>query len=59
MKHLINNPIKIGDIELENRTTMAAMTRGRADVKTNVPTELHAEYYSQRAGFGLLLTECS
>jgi|NOAtaT_6_FD_contig_71_2452979_length_1176_multi_2_in_0_out_0_1 N-ethylmaleimide reductase len=38
---------------------LSAMTRGRCDPATNVPTELNAKYYGQRAGFGLLLTECS
>ena len=37
---------------------MAAMTRQRCDPKTGIPTDLLIEYYSQRAGAGLILTEC-
>ena len=38
---------------------MAAMTRLRCDPKDGVPTPLVAEYYAQRAGSGLIITECS
>jgi len=50
---------KLGDLTLRNRIVMASMTRCRADPKNGVPTELHAEYYAQRASAGLILTECS
>jgi len=46
---------KLGDITLKNRVVMAPMTRSRAI--GNVPNELMAEYYAQRAGGGLLITE--
>lgn len=46
-------------ITLKNRFVMAAMTRGRSNPSTNVANDLNAKYYSQRAGFGLILTECS
>jgi len=36
---------------------MAAMSRGRCRDEKNIPTDLHAEYYSQRASAGLLVTE--
>jgi N-ethylmaleimide reductase len=38
---------------------MAAMTRLRCDPKDGVPTPLVAEYYAQRAGSGLIITECA
>jgi N-ethylmaleimide reductase len=39
---------------------MAALTRLRADPKTGIPSDLHKEYYSQRAGSaGFNLTECT
>jgi N-ethylmaleimide reductase len=38
---------------------MAAMTRLRCDPKDGIPTPLMAEYYAQRAGSGLIITECS
>src|SRR5690606_34703277 len=37
----------------------APMTRSRADNPDNAPTELHATYYRQRAGAGLIITEGS
>ncbi len=47
---------KLGNIELKNRIVMSPMTRSRAI--GNVPNELMAEYYSQRASAGLIITEC-
>jgi N-ethylmaleimide reductase len=46
---------KVGSINLENRIVMSPMTRSRAI--GNIPNELMAEYYSQRAGAGLIITE--
>ena len=46
---------KLGNIELRNRIVMAPMTRSRAI--GNIPNELMAEYYAQRAGAGLIVTE--
>lgn len=43
--------------DLKNRVVMASMTRGRARNERLVPTELHVEYYRQRASAGLILTE--
>jgi len=48
-------PIKLGCIELKNRVVMAPMTRSRAI--GNTPNELMADYYAQRAGAGLIITE--
>jgi N-ethylmaleimide reductase len=45
----------IGSIELQNRVVMAPMTRSRAP--GNLPNALMAEYYGQRAGAGLIITE--
>ena len=51
--------VTIGDLELKNRIIMAPMTRNRADNKDNAPSQLHAEYYAQRAGAGLIISEGS
>jgi len=51
-------PVSIGDLHLKNRIAMAPMTRGRAG-KERVPNELMAEYYYQRSGAGLLITEAT
>ncbi|GAA0762637.1 alkene reductase [Psychroflexus lacisalsi] len=50
-------PIKMGDMELKNRVIMAPMTRNRANNEHNAPTDLHAEYYKQRASAGLIISE--
>ncbi|MBL7405844.1 alkene reductase, partial [Escherichia coli] len=50
------DPIRIGAIEAKNRIFMAPLTRGRG-TREHVPTPIMAEYYAQRAGAGLILTE--
>lgn len=50
--------VQLGNSRLANRVTMAALTRQRAG-EDGVPTDLHAEYYSQRASAGLVVTEGS
>jgi N-ethylmaleimide reductase len=50
-------PFQLGDITLPNRIIMASMTRARATNTDMVPTDLHAEYYAQRASAGLILSE--
>jgi N-ethylmaleimide reductase len=52
-------PIQLGALQLKNRVIMAPMTRSRADNEDNVPTDLHAEYYRQRASAGLIISEGS
>lgn len=52
------SPIKLGNIALSNRIVMSPLTRNRAG-SGNVPTDLVAEYYRQRATAGLILTEAS
>ncbi len=48
-------PTKLGNLELKNHVVMAPMTRSRAT--GNVPNDLLAQFYGQRAGTGLLITE--
>lgn len=48
---------KLGLITLANRMVMAPMTRSRADNPENAATDIHVEYYTQRAGAGLIITE--
>ncbi len=43
---------KLGSLQLKNRIVVAPLTRSRAI--GNIPNELMAEYYSQRAGPVLL-----
>lgn len=46
----------LGRVELKNRLAMAPMTRNRATAE-GVPTEVMVDYYRQRSGLGLLITE--
>ena len=48
-------PARLGSLTLANHIVMAPMTRSRA--LGNVPNELMAEYYGQRATAGLIVTE--
>lgn len=56
MSELLFSPVKLGALALRNRVIMAPMTRDRAG-PGDVPTDLMAEYYRQRAGAGLIVTE--
>jgi N-ethylmaleimide reductase len=52
-------PVRMGKLELRNRIIMAPLTRMRASNAGHVPTDLHAEYYAQRASAGLIIGECT
>jgi 2,4-dienoyl-CoA reductase-like NADH-dependent reductase (Old Yellow Enzyme family) len=54
----IFDPIQIGDLQLANRIIMAPLTRCRASAG-RVPNDLMAQYYTQRASAGLILTEAT
>jgi N-ethylmaleimide reductase len=47
--------LSLGRLTLRNRAVMSPMTRSRAI--GNVPNDLMATYYAQRAGAGLIVTE--
>src|SRR3974377_833880 len=49
---------RLGPLRLPNRIVMAPLTRARAD-RYGVPSALAAEYYTQRAGAGLIITEAT
>jgi len=48
----------LAGVSLANRVVMAPMTRSRAGANC-APGDLHATYYSQRAGAGLIVTEAT
>jgi N-ethylmaleimide reductase len=50
------SPLQAGNIKLKSRIVMAPMTRSRAS-GSNVPQDIVADYYAQRAGAGLIITE--
>ena len=52
---LLFSKTKLGPLALQNRIVMAPMTRSRA--ADNIPNELMAQYYAQRASLGLIITE--
>ena len=52
---LLFSKTTLGALTLQNRLVMAPMTRNRAI--DNIPNELMAQYYAQRASAGLIITE--
>lgn len=56
--HLLS-PVAVGAVTLPNRVVMAPLTRSRAGQPGDVPTELNATYYAQRAGAGLIVSEAT
>lgn len=56
---LLFSPTRLGRIEIANRIVMAPLTRSRADDATDVPSPFAADYYSQRASAGLVITEAT
>jgi N-ethylmaleimide reductase len=48
-------PLPLGPLQLDHRVVMAPLTRMRAGQPGNVPTDLNAEYYGQRATRGGLI----
>ncbi|HGM5578778.1 TPA: alkene reductase [Pseudomonas putida] len=58
LEHLFH-PVQIGPLTLPNRVFMAPLTRLRSLEPGDVPTPLMAEYYSQRASAGLIISEAT
>ena len=52
------DPIRLGAVTASNRILMAPLTRARSTMD-HVPTPMMIEYYRQRAGAGLILSEAS
>ncbi|MGC4943518.1 alkene reductase [Kribbella sp. DT2] len=55
--HTAFDSFQLGGKRLANRVVMAPMTRSRAYGPGATPTALTAQYYTQRAGAGLIITE--
>jgi len=53
---MLFEPLLSRSMQLKNRLVMSPMTRNRA-VDSNIPNALMAQYYGQRAGAGLIITE--
>ncbi len=52
------DPVKIGALDLPSRIIMAPLTRARAGAE-RIPNALMAEYYRQRSGAGLIISEAT
>ena len=52
------DPLQVGALTLPNRVIMAPLTRKRSGVE-RVPNSMMAEYYRQRTGAGLILSEAT
>ncbi len=50
---------QVGEMTVDNRVFMAPLTRSRATNEDYKPVDLHATYYQQRAGAGLIITEAT
>ena len=51
-------PLQLGALTVPHRVFMAPLTRCRAEAG-NVPGDLIAQYYGQRANAGLIITEAT
>ena len=58
-KDLLFSDYCLGDLQLPNRVVMAPLTRSRAKQPGDIPWELNATYYAQRAGAGLIIAEAT
>ena len=52
------DPLRVGNMELDNRIVMAPMTRSRANDE-GIQPPFASEYYGQRASAGLIITEAT
>lgn len=53
------DPLDVGDLTLNNRVILAPLTRMRSRQPGNIPWDLNAEYYAQRASAGLIISEAT
>ena len=58
-KDLLFTPIKVGRLELRHRMVMAPLTRSRSRQPGNIPRDLNACYYAQRASAALIISEAT
>ena len=56
---ILFSPYTLGDLHLSNRLIMAPLTRSRAKQPGDIPWELNASYYAQRASAGLIIAEAT
>ncbi len=56
---ILFQPYTLGELPLPNRALMAPLTRARAKQPGDIPWELNATYYAQRASAGLIIAEAT
>lgn len=56
---LLFSPLSVGNFTVDNRILMPPMTRCRSAQPGDIPTDLMATYYAQRASAGLIITEAT
>jgi len=52
-------PHDLGTLTLPNRVLMSPLTRSRSSQPGDVPNDMNAQYYQQRAGAGLIISEAT
>jgi len=52
-------PAQLKQLTLQNRVVMAPMTRSRTSQPGNIPNQMMATYYKQRATAGLIISEAT
>ena len=58
MHDALFQPLQLGAFNVKNRIMMAPLTRGRSDAGS-IPNAMMTEYYRQRAGAGLIISEAT
>ena len=53
------SPTKLGVMDLPHRIVMAPLTRSRASQPGDIPNNMNAEYYQQRASAALIISEAT
>ena len=59
MSDLLMKPVRVGEWWLPNRVLMAPLTRSRAAQPGDVPQDMNAVHYAQRASAGLIISEAT
>ena len=52
-------PLDLGALTLRNRVLMSPLTRSRAGQPGDIPNDMNAEYYRQRTGAGVIISEAT
>lgn len=52
-------PFNLGNLTLPNRVLMSPLTRSRSSQPGDIPNDMNAHYYQQRAGAGMIFSEAT